>query len=86
MDLDKRAQLQAHVQAIAALLYEETDAEKVQTLAGIEEAVREHMLEYVSPEVAKFLSAQALKLVQDENVPYKASLGNSRSLRNKPNS
>jgi hypothetical protein len=36
----KKAELQAHARAIAALLYEEADAEQVQTLAGIEETVR----------------------------------------------
>lgn len=43
MDANKKAQIQAHARAIAALLYEETDPEQVKTLAGIEEAVREHL-------------------------------------------
>jgi hypothetical protein len=58
MDADKKAQIQAHVRAIAALLYEETDPEQVQTLAGIEQAVRGHVLEHVSPEIGNFLSQQ----------------------------
>ena len=58
MDTDKKAQIQAHAQAIAALLYEETDPDQVKTLAGIEEAVRGHMLEHVSPEIGDFLSLQ----------------------------
>ncbi len=57
MDADKKAQLQAHAQAIAAILYEETDPEQVQTLAGIEETVRRHLLEHVNPEIGTFLSA-----------------------------
>lgn len=32
MDADKKAQIQAHARAIAALLYEETDPEQVKTL------------------------------------------------------
>jgi hypothetical protein len=58
MDADKKAQIQAHARAIAALLYEETDPEQVQTLAGIEQAVRGHVLEHVSPEIGNFLSQQ----------------------------
>lgn len=54
MDANKKAQIQAHARAIAALLYEETDPEQVKTLAGIEEAVREHLLEHVSPELGFF--------------------------------
>lgn len=60
MDADKEAQIQAHAQAIAALLYEETDPEQLKTLAGIEEAVRKHVLEHVSPEIGNFLSRQVV--------------------------
>jgi hypothetical protein len=56
MDSAKKAQIQAHAQAITALLYEETDPEQVKTLAGIEAAVREHMLKHISPEIGIFLS------------------------------
>jgi len=35
MDADKKAQIQAHARAIAALLYEETDPQQVKTLAWI---------------------------------------------------
>ncbi|MFM2025713.1 MAG: hypothetical protein RLZZ339_426 [Cyanobacteriota bacterium] len=60
MDTDKKAQIQAHAQAIAALLYEETDPEQVKTLAGIEEVVRKHLLEHVSPESGIFLWPQVV--------------------------
>lgn len=56
MDADKQAQIQAYARAIAALLYEETAPEQVQTLAGIEETVRGQILEHVSPEMGNFLS------------------------------
>lgn len=46
------------------MLYEETDPEQVKTLAGIEEAVRGHLLEQVNPEIANFLSAQVAAPVQ----------------------
>ena len=58
MDAEKKAQLQAHAQAIAALLYEETDPEQVKTLEGIEETVRDHFLEYVGPEIGFFYRNQ----------------------------
>jgi hypothetical protein len=67
MDADKKAQIQAHARAIAALLYEETDPEQVKTLAGIEEAVRDHLLEHVSPEIGNFLSKQGVAQQPDEN-------------------
>ena len=66
MDADKKAQIQAHAQAIAALLYEETDPEQVKTLAGIEAAVRGHLLEHVSPEIGNFLSLQVAVQRADE--------------------
>lgn len=67
MDADKKAQIQAHARAIAALLYEETDPEQVKTLAGIEEAVRGQLLEHVSPEVGNFLSRPVAAQPLDEN-------------------
>jgi hypothetical protein len=73
MDADKKAQIQAHARALAALLYEETEPEQVKTLAGIEAAVRGHLLEHVSPEIGNFLSQQAAAQRADENVVLKAS-------------
>lgn len=67
MDTAKKAKIQAHAQAIAALLYEETDSEQVKTLAGIEEAVRGHLLEHVSPEIGNFLLQQVAAQRADEN-------------------
>ena len=67
MDSDKKAQIKAHARAIAALLYEETDPEQVKTLAGIEEAIRDHLLEHVGPEMGDFLSKRAAAQRQDDN-------------------
>jgi hypothetical protein len=75
MDADKKAQIQAHAQAIAALLYEETDPEQVKTLAGIEQVVRQQMLEHVSPEIGNFLSPPVVAQRRDANVLSVASLG-----------
>ena len=60
MDAEKKAQIQAHARAIAALLYEETDPEQVKTLTGIEQAVRGHLLEHVSSEIGDFLLKQVV--------------------------
>ncbi len=76
MDSEKKAQLQAHARAIAALLYEETDPEQVKTLAGIEETVRDHLLENVGPEIGIFLSKPVVAPLQDENALSPASLVN----------
>jgi len=54
MDTDKLQQIQAHAREIAALLYEETPAERLTSLEGIEAAVREHLLTSVSPEIGVF--------------------------------
>lgn len=74
MDTTKKAQIQAYAQAIAALLYEETDPEQVKTLAGIEEVVRAHVLEHVTPEVGNFLWQQVVARRADANAPSTASL------------
>lgn len=73
MDAEKKAQIQAHARALAALLYEETDPEQVKTLAGIEAAVRGHLLEHISPEIGDFLLQQAAALPVDESVASTAS-------------
>jgi hypothetical protein len=71
MDAAKKAELQAHARAIAALLYDEADAEQVQTLAGIEETVRAQVLDHVSPEIGGFLSKQAA--ARPEDVPGRSA-------------
>jgi hypothetical protein len=71
MDAAKQAELQAHARAIAALLYEEADAEQVQTLAGIEHTVRAQVLEHVSPEIGDFLSKRAAE--RPEDVPGRSA-------------
>jgi hypothetical protein len=56
MDADKQKQIQVHVRAIAALLYDETAPDQLTTLEGIEVAVRGHLLEQISPQIGLFLS------------------------------
>jgi hypothetical protein len=69
---EKRLELQNHVSAIAAILYEdskEREPEKLKTLEGIEKEVREQVQKYVSSEIGVFLLAQRQKqnLVEQEN-------------------
>ena len=81
MDSDKLQQIQAHARAIAALLYDETAPEQLTTLEGIEGAVREHILEYVSPEIGHFLSQQQAGQAADGNERSKAFLERSTSTK-----
>lgn len=66
MEGEKRSEIQAHAKAIAKLLYEETDPEKLKSLEGIEKTVRQQLLEYVDPEIGNFLSKKRVKQKQGE--------------------
>ncbi len=77
MDADKQKQIQAHVRAVAALLYDETALDQLTTLEGIEVAVRGHLLEQVSPQIGLFLSKQRVAPAVGEVVTLKASLAKS---------
>ena len=56
MTPEKAKELKTYVQAIAAILYEETPLEKLNTLEEIEQTVRQKVIKYVSPEIGIFLS------------------------------
>ena len=62
MTPEEAQRLQACVQEMAAILYRNTPAEELKTLEGIEKAVRQQMLEHVSPEVGVFLSSKLREL------------------------
>ena len=74
MDAAKEARFKALTAELAELLYSETDPKHVETLEGIEESVRGHVLERVGPELGNFLLQQAAAQVADESVVSKASL------------
>jgi hypothetical protein len=61
--------LKAHLQAIAAILYEETAPENLNTLEEIEQTVRQKVLKHVSPEIGVFLSErlQGQQKVEQDN-------------------
>lgn len=58
MTPERQARLQACLQELAAILYEETNAAELTNLESIEKTVRSQMLEHVSPQIALFLSSK----------------------------
>ena len=58
MTPEKKAELQNHLDAIADILYDDSDPTDMQTLEAIELTVRDKIQEPVSPAVGRFLSAQ----------------------------
>lgn len=69
MTPEKAKELKAYLQAIAAILYEETPQEKLNTLEEIEQTVCQKVLKHVSPEIGVFLSerSQGQPSVEQEN-------------------
>jgi hypothetical protein len=65
MNPEKQLALQEHIKEIAKILYEDTPPEKLDSLAGIEEAVRNQMQKYVMPFVGVFLSQLPQAQTQD---------------------
>lgn len=72
MNAQQTQRLQACVQEISEILYQDTPAEELTTLEGIEQAVRGHMLKEVSPRVGFFLSKQAQVQRKVKHAPSKA--------------
>lgn len=56
MTPEEQEWLQACTQEIAEILHRHRDKAALKTLEGIEQTVRQQMLEHISPEVALFLS------------------------------
>jgi hypothetical protein len=71
MTPEEEQMVKMHADAIAAILYRDTDPEKLNSLGDIEQAVRQHMLDHVSPHVGTFLSEKRLKQRQERPAPYK---------------
>lgn len=72
MTPEQKAQLQPHLDAIAKILYEDSDPASMQTLEAIELKIREQLQAHVSPELGRFLSAQLAAHTQAENASSKA--------------
>ena len=58
MTPEQEQALNAHIEAIAEILYDESDPAAMTTLEGIELTVREKIQAHVSPELGVFLSAK----------------------------
>ena len=56
MTPEDQARLEACTAEIAEILYRNSNSEKLDSLEGIEQTVREQMLQEVSPRIALFLS------------------------------
>jgi len=84
MNPEKALALKEHALAIAAILYEETEPEELKTLAGIEKAVREQLVEHVTPHIGVFLSARSQAPSPVVAATSKAAWENFPSLPNKP--
>ena len=52
----EQERVQACIQELAEIFYHNTSSESLSTLEGIEQAVRQHILEQVSPQMRIFLS------------------------------
>lgn len=86
MTPEQQEALQEHIQAIAKILYDDTQSEQLTSLAGIEQAVRSQMQKHVMPEVGVFLSQRRQAQAQATNGELKVSWENFPSLANKPKS
>ncbi|WP_341530016.1 hypothetical protein WKK05_12330 [Nostoc sp. UHCC 0302] len=51
MEPANQKKLQEHLQAIAEILYQETETEELESLTGIEKTIRAQTLEYITPEL-----------------------------------
>ena len=58
MTPEQQQALKEHLQAIAQILYQNSDPATMQTLEGIEMTVRQQIQTHVSPELGIFLSKQ----------------------------
>ena len=66
MTPEKAKELKTYLQAISAILYEETSPEELNTLEEIEQTVRQKVLKHVSPEIGVFLFKQSQAQLQAE--------------------
>ena len=65
MTPEEQAQLQHSIDTIAQILYRNTPADRLQTLEGIEQAIRQQTQELVLPQLGIFLLQQQLQQRQD---------------------
>jgi hypothetical protein len=59
MTPDQEQSLKQHLQAIAQILYDESDPDTMKTLEGIEMTLKHQIQTHVSPELGIFLSKRS---------------------------
>ena len=69
MNPDQEQALKVHLEAIAQILYDNSDPEAMKTLEGIELTLREKIQAHVSPELGRFLSEQLVVRKREECEP-----------------
>jgi hypothetical protein len=66
MKLSNQKKLQKHLQAVAKILYQESEAKELDSLAGIEKTIRAQTLEYITPELGVFFLKKQQEQQQEE--------------------
>lgn len=66
MEPANQKKLQEHLQVIAKILYQQTETEELESLAGIEKTIRAQTLEYITPELGVFFSKKQQELHREE--------------------
>jgi hypothetical protein len=69
MNPDQEQALKVHLEAIAQILYDNSDPAAMKTLEGIELTIREKIQAHVSPELGRFLSEQLVVRKRGECEP-----------------
>ncbi len=67
MQPEQEQALKAHLEAIAKILYDDSEPDAMQTLEGIEMTVRQKIQAHVSPELGNFLLERLQQQLQDES-------------------
>ena len=66
MKLSNQKKLQKHLQAVAKILYQESEVRELDSLAGIEKTIRAQTLEYITPELGVFFLKKQQEQQQEE--------------------
>ncbi len=74
MNIEEKERLEACLTEIGSILYNNTPKEEIETLEAIETKLREQILEYVSPQIALFLSKNRQEQIKVENEKSKVVL------------
>ena len=74
MNQEEKERLEACLNEIGSILYNNTPSEEIETIEAIETKVREQTLKYISPKIALFFSKNRQELVKEENEKSKVVL------------